>query len=418
MKPDNINRIMVSIRLILFTGLFFLHWSCRPQSSGKSNAVSPGPESAAIQPNRLLTGAEQLDLYLPHIRQKSVALLVNHTALVGNTHLADTLLKRGINVKKIFGPEHGFRGNAADGEVVKNGVDTKTGLPVISLYGKNKKPTNEQLADVDVIIFDIQDVGTRFYTYISTLHYLMEAAAENKKHVVILDRPNPHGSYVDGPMLQPEHRSFVGMHPIPVVHGLTVGELGKMINSEGWLAGGKRCELTVIPMKSWTHQDEYLLPVYPSPNLPNNQAIRLYPSLCFFEGTAISVGRGTGMPFQVLGNPHLKGFSFSFTPITIKGVAVNPLHENKVCYGVDLRNARTDKQIDLSYLIEMYNAYPDKDNFFTNPFDKNYIDKLAGTTQLKEQIRKGLSEQEIRDSWKEDLDKYKTLRKKYLLYAE
>lgn len=407
---------MVSFRLILFSGLLFLHGACRPQAPGKPNTSTPAV--AENQSGSLRVGAEQLEIYLPLLKDKSVALLVNHTALIGETHLADTLLKSGVKINKIFGPEHGFRGNAADGEVVNNGVDTRTGLPVISLYGKNKKPTKEQLADVDVIIFDIQDVGTRFYTYISTLHYLMEAAAENDKHVVILDRPNPHGSYVDGPMLQPELQSFVGMHPIPVVHGLTVGELGKMINGEGWLKDENRCELTVIPMKNWTHQDDYLLPVYPSPNLPNSQAIRLYPSLCFFEGTAISVGRGTDMPFQVLGNPDLKGFPFSFTPITIKGVAVNPLHENKLCFGVDLRNAKTGKQIDLSYLIEMYHAYPDKENFFTNPFDKNYIDKLAGTTQLKEQIRNGLSEEEIRHSWQEDLDKYKSLRKKYLLYAE
>lgn len=405
---------MISIKLVLFTALLFLHGSCKPQSPGKS----VGRDGEVTAPGKLLTGAEQMQVYLPLLKDKSVALLVNHTALVGNTHLADTLLRQGVNVKKIFGPEHGFRGNAADGELVKNGVDTRTGLPVISLYGKTKKPTDEQLADVDVIIFDIQDVGTRFYTYISTLHYLMEAAAENQKHVIILDRPNPHGSYVDGPLLQPQHKSFVGMHPIPVVHGLTVGELGKMINGEGWLTGGKRCELTIIPMKNWTHQDEYSLPVYPSPNLPNDQSIRLYPSLCFFEGTAISVGRGTEMPFQVLGNPDLKGFSFSFKPVTIKGVAVNPLHENKVCYGIDLRNAKTEKRIDLSYLINMYNAYPDKENFFTNPFDRNYIDKLAGTTQLKEQIRSGLTEKEIRESWREDLEKYKSLRKKYLLYAE
>ena len=408
---------MLSFRLILISGLLLFHSSCRPHSSADSNDIAI-TEQEETEDGRILTGAEQLESYLPLLESKSVALLVNHTALVGETHLADTLLRRGVNVRKIFGPEHGFRGNAADGEVVKSGVDTKTGLPVISLYGKNKKPTKEQLADVDVIIFDIQDVGTRFYTYISTLHYLMEAAAENGKHVLILDRPNPHGGYVDGPMLQAAQKSFVGMHPIPVVHGLTVGELGMMINGEGWLDGGKTCELTVIPVKNWSHQDEYLLPVYPSPNLPNNQAIRLYPSLCFFEGTAISVGRGTDMPFQVLGNPDMEGFSFSFTPITIRGVAVNPLHENKVCYGIDLRDAKIPKRIDLSYLINMYNAYPDKENFFTNPFDKNYIDKLAGTPEFKEQIKKGLTENEIRESWRVDLDKYKSVRKKYLLYAE
>ncbi len=407
---------MVLSRLIFFSGLLLIHSSCRPQTHADTKQVSE-QKAAEEAPARLQTGAEQIETYLPLLKNKSVALLVNHTALVGKTHLADTLLKLGVQVKKIFGPEHGFRGNAADGEAVKSGVDTKTGLPVISLYGKNKKPTKEQLADVDVVIFDIQDVGTRFYTYISTLHYLMEAAAENDKEVIVLDRPNPHGDYVDGPMLEPAQKSFVGMHPIPVVHGLTVGELGNMINGEGWL-GDRKCKLTIIPMKNWTHNDEYLLPVYPSPNLPNNQAIRLYPSLCFFEGTVISVGRGTEMPFQVLGNPLLKDFAFSFTPVTIKGVAVNPLHENKVCYGIDLRDAKVERRIDLSYLINMYKAYPDKDNFFTNPFDKNYIDKLAGTTKLKEQIRKGLSEDEIRASWQDDLEKYKLTRIKYLLYAE
>jgi uncharacterized protein YbbC (DUF1343 family) len=364
----------------------------------------------------LMLGAEQLDELLPLLQNRSVALLVNHTATIGNKHLVDTLITRGVNIKKIFGPEHGFRGNAADGEVVKNGVDTKSGLPVVSLYGKNRKPTPEQLADIDVVIFDIQDVGTRFYTYISSLHYLMEACGENGKQVIVLDRPNPHGGYVDGPTLEPEFRSFVGMHRIPVVHGLTVGELAQMINGEGWLGEGKKCDLKVVTMKNWNHSDEYLLPIAPSPNLPNNQAIRLYPSLCFFEGTAISVGRGTSMPFQVLGNPLLKGFPFSFTPATIPGVAVNPPHEGKLCYGLDLRKAEVAKRIDLSYLINMYNAYPDKDNFFTNPFDKNYIDKLAGTAKLKQQVRAGMSEDQIRETWKKDLETYQEMRRKYLLY--
>jgi uncharacterized protein YbbC (DUF1343 family) len=382
-----------------------------------SEPPEQNPAQAGTQaPPRLMLGAEQLDELLPLLQNRSVALLVNHTATIGNKHLVDTLITRGVNIKKIFGPEHGFRGNAADGEVVKNGVDTKSGLPVVSLYGKNRKPTPEQLADIDVVIFDIQDVGTRFYTYISSLHYLMEACGENGKQVIVLDRPNPHGGYVDGPTLEPEFRSFVGMHRIPVVHGLTVGELAQMINGEGWLGEGKKCDLKVVTMKNWNHSDEYLLPIAPSPNLPNNQAIRLYPSLCFFEGTAISVGRGTSMPFQVLGNPLLKGFPFSFTPATIPGVAVNPPHEGKLCYGLDLRKAEVAKRIDLSYLINMYNAYPDKDNFFTNPFDKNYIDKLAGTAKLKQQVRAGMSEDQIRETWKKDLETYQEMRRKYLLY--
>ena len=385
--------------------------TCKQQTS----ATTAG-NSAARSVVTPVMGAAQLDILLPKLKDKRVGLLVNHTATLGKTHVVDTLVARGVNVIKIFGPEHGFRGNAADGEVVKNGVDVKSGLPIISLYGKNRKPTPEQLADVDVVIFDIQDVGTRFYTYISSMHYLMEACAENGKKVIILDRPNPHGGYVDGPVLKPQFRSFVGMHPIPVVHGLTVGELAYMINGEGWLEGGVKCDFEVVKMENWKHDDEYLLPIYPSPNLPNNQAIKLYPSLCFFEGTAISVGRGTEMPFQILGNPLLKEFKFSFTPVTIPGVAVNPPHENQLCYGLDLRNATVEKRMDLSYLIRMYKLYPDKDNFFTNPFDKNYIDKLAGTDRFKQQVREGMTEDQIRASWKEELDAYKKMRQKYLLY--
>jgi uncharacterized protein YbbC (DUF1343 family) len=401
--------------VILILALCFNTYCKSPASISKPEIQNSEQENIQAAPG-LMLGAEQLDILLPLLQNKRVALLVNHTATIGDTHLVDTLLLRGVNIKKIFGPEHGFRGNAADGEVVKNGVDTKSGLPVVSLYGNNRKPTREQIADIDIVIFDIQDVGTRFYTYISSLHYLMETCAENGKQVIVLDRPNPHGGYVDGPILEPEFRSFVGMHRIPVVHGLTVGELAQMIIGEGWLGEGKKCDLKVIGMKNWNHGDEYLLPIAPSPNLPNNQAIRLYPSLCFFEGTAISVGRGTEMPFQVLGNPLLQGFPFSFTPATIPGVAVNPPHEGKLCYGLDLRKAEAEKRIDLSYLINMYNAYPDKDNFFTNPFDKNYIDKLAGTAKFKQQVRSGMSEDQIRETWKKDLETYQEMRRKYLLY--
>lgn len=402
------------INTLLFFFVSILNIQCQQNTAPQSTTVPASPAQAPVA--ELKVGAEQLDRLLPHLQNRAVALVVNHTAMVGKTHLVDTLKSRGVNLKKIFGPEHGFRGNAADGEVVKHGVDTKTGLPVVSLYGRNKKPTAEQLADVDVVIFDIQDVGTRFYTYISTLHYVMEACAELEKTVIVLDRPNPHGSYVDGPVLQPEFRSFVGMHPIPVVHGLTVGELAGMINGEGWLAGGKKCDLLVLTMEHWNHDDAYILPILPSPNLPNNQAVRLYPSLCFFEGTVISVGRGTPMPFQIIGNPVLKDMDFTFTPVTIKGVANNPLHEHQLCYGIDLRNAKVENKINLSYLIRMYQAYPDKENFFTNPFDKNYIDKLAGNAVLKQQVKAGLTEEQIRQTWQKDLDTYKEKRKKYLLY--
>lgn len=382
------------------------------QCSGRSHQPSiAGSNENPSQENVLLTGAAQLDRILPLTQGKNVALVVNHTSLIGTTHLADTLLKVGVTVRKIFAPEHGFRGMAANGEEVKDGVDTKTGLPLVSLYGNNRKPAPEQLQDVDVIIFDIQDVGVRFYTYISTMHYLMEACAENNKTLVVLDRPNPHGGYVDGPILQPAFRSFVGMHPIPIVHGLTVGELAQMINGEGWLDQKKKCKLEVITMKGWKHGDDYILPVRPSPNLPNQQSIRLYPSICLLEQTVISVGRGTDYPFQCIGNPLLKALPFQFTPVTIKGVAVNPPHENKLCYGLDLRNAEVPQRLDLHYVLDMYKMYPEKDKFFIGMFDK-----IAGTDVFKKQIKDGLTEQQIRDSWAADLATYQKMRAKYLLY--
>jgi uncharacterized protein YbbC (DUF1343 family) len=360
---------------------------------------------------RVLAGAEQLDAYLPDLKNKRVALVVNHTSLVGKVHLADTLKKSGINIVRIFGPEHGFRGEAADGELVNDSIDQQTQIPIASLYGKNKKPTASQLQNIDVVVFDIQDVGARFYTYISTLHYVMEACAENGKKLLVLDRPNPNGSYVDGPVLEPELKSFVGMHPIPVVHGLTVGELAQMINGEKWLDGGRTCDLKVVTIKNWNHQLPYSLPVRPSPNLPNDQAIRLYPSLCLFERTVISVGRGTTLQFQVLGNPLLNELSFQFTPVSMKGISNTPPHQDQVCYGIDLRKVSVKKQLDLSYLIKFYTLYPQKENFFLNSFDR-----LAGTTQLKQQIKEGLSEEMIRKSWEPALSQYKEKREKYLLY--
>lgn len=356
-------------------------------------------------------GAEQLDQLLPMLKGKRVGLVVNNTSLVGKTHLADTLVALKVHVKRIFGPEHGFRGDAADGEHVKDEVDSKTGVPVVSLYGKNYKATAEQVNDLDILIFDIQDVGARFYTYISTMHYLMETCAENNKQLIILDRPNPNGSYVDGPIMQPELKSFVGMHPIPITHGMTVGELAQMINGEGWLADGKKCNLQVVKMKNWKHDDDYSLPVRPSPNLPNDQAIRLYPSICLFEGTVISLGRGTSMPFQILGNPELKDMTFSFTPVPIKGVSIEPPLKDKLCYGMDLRTIIPARKVDLQYLLLFYQKYPDKEKFFIP-----YFDKLAGTTQLKQQIKDGLTEEQIRASWKPGLDEFKNKRNKYLLY--
>jgi len=367
--------------------------------------------SAQINKEKLAVGAEQLDQLLPKLANKSVGLVVNNTALVGKTHLVDTLVTLGVNVKKIFGPEHGFRGDAADGEHVTDAVDAKTGVPAVSLYGKNSKPTAEQLQGLDIIIFDIQDVGARFYTYISTMTYLMEACADNNKKLIILDRPNPNGSYVDGPILQPELKSFVGMHPMPITHGMTVGEIALLLNGEGWLEGQKKCEVEIIKMKNWKHEDDYSLPVRPSPNLPNDQAVRLYPSICLFEGTVISVGRGTPTPFQVLGNPELKNMTYTFTPVPIKGVSIEPPLKNKLCYGMDLRSVTPARKVDLHYLLLFYHNYPNKENFFTS-----YFDKLAGTAQLKQQIKDGLTEEQIRASWQPGLEEFKTKRIKYLLY--
>ncbi len=360
---------------------------------------------------KVSVGAEQLNQLLPMLKGKRVGLVVNNTSLVRKTHLADTLVACKVQVKKIFGPEHGFRGDAADGEHVTDEIDSKTGVPVVSLYGKNYKATPEQVKDLDILIFDIQDVGARFYTYISTMHYLMETCAENKKQLIILDRPNPNGSYVDGPIMQPELKSFVGMHPIPITHGMTIGEFAQMINGEGWLTGGKKCNLKVIKMKNWKHDDDYSLPVRPSPNLPNDQAVRLYPSICLFEGTAVSLGRGTPMPFQVLGNPELKDMTFTFTPVPIKGVSIEPPLKDKLCYGMDLRMVTPARKVDLQYLLLFYQKYPDKEKFFTA-----YFDKLAGTTQLKQQIKDGLTEEQIRASWKPGLDAFNVKRKNYLLY--
>src|SRR6478609_1436349 len=396
------------IRFCLYVLLLSAVFSCRPVAILPTLPPTSRPEPVPLK--KLVIGAEQLPVMLPQLAGKRVGLVVNHTSFVGKTHLADSLKSLGINIVRIFGPEHGFRGNAADGEIVNDSLDVKTGIPIVSLYGKTKKPTAKQLSDIDVMVFDIQDVGTRFYTYIGTMHYVMEACAENKKKLIILDRPNPN-AFVDGPMNEKPLQSFVAMHAIPMTHGMTVGELARMINGEGWLAGKVQCEIEIIPLKNWKHDDAYALPIGPSPNLPNNQAIRLYPSICLFEGTVISLGRGTPFPFQALGSPELKTMSFQFTPVTIKGVAVNPPQENKLCYGIDLRNVPVERRIDLKYLLMIYNAYPDKEKFFIP-----YFDILAGTPTLKQQIKSGLTEEQIRASWKPELDAFKIKREKYLLY--
>ena len=385
--------------------LFATFLACRSQSTSPFAA------------ERLQTGAEQTELYLETLRGKRVGIIANQTSLIGNTHLVDTLLSMGIEVTKVFAPEHGFRGEAGAGEHIADGKDPKTGLEVLSLYGKLKKPTPAMLEKTDILLFDIQDVGTRFYTYISTLHYILEAAGENDIEVIILDRPNPNGHYIDGPVLDMKFRSFVGMHPIPIVHGLTIGELTQMILGENWIK--KEPSVKIIPCKGYTHKDYYSLPVRPSPNLPNDRAIALYPSLCWFEGTEVSVGRGTPNPFQIIGFPGCSAGTFTFTPIDIPGIAMDPPFENKRCSGLDLRDASTSQkrfiELELDWLIAMYQASPDKDSFF---LASGFFDKLCGNSGVREMVIAGKSASEIRASWQSDLLTYKSMRIKYLLYPD
>jgi len=365
---------------------------------------------------QIRSGAERLDYYLPLIRDKQIALVANHTSVVGGTHLVDTLLSRGLGkdqLLKVFAPEHGFRGDQAAGDQVDDGSDPLTGIPIVSLYGTHHKPEPKDLEGVELVLFDLQDVGARFYTYISTLHYVMEACAENGVELLILDRPNPNGGYVDGPLLEPEYTSFVGMHPIPVVYGLTIGELAGMINGEAWLNKGVKCQLQVISCSNYSHKNSYSLPVSPSPNLPNDHAIRMYPSTCFFEGTVMSEGRGTPMPFEVYGHPDLKA-DFSFTPRIIPGVSGNPKFRDQLCWGSDLRDFVPSEgwsRLYLQWLLEAYEDYPEKSEFFLP-----YFEKLAGTARLREQIESGWDETRIRSSWQPGLESYLQIRKKYLIY--
>jgi uncharacterized protein YbbC (DUF1343 family) len=365
------------------------------------------------------TGADQTDLYINYLKGRNIGMVVNPTSIISKnkTVLVDSLLKRGISIKKIYGPEHGFRGNASDGATVSNDVDTRTGIPVVSLYGGKLKPTPADLKGINLMIFDIQDVGARFYTYISTLHYVMEACAENNIELMILDRPNPNGFYVDGPVLDTAFKSFVGMHPIPVVHGMTIAEYAQMINGEGWLKNRVKCKLKVIKVANYSHDLPYTLPVNPSPNLNSAQSILLYPGICFFEGTTLSLGRGTQFPFQVVGHPALKGkYDFSFTPVSIPGMSDNPPQKNVECFGTDFRNYNTNalrksKQLNLSWLLAFYQNFPNKSQFFIA-----YFTQLAGTNQLRKQIEAGLNEEQIRQSWEPALSKFKLTREKYLLY--
>ena len=368
-----------------------------------------------VNSNQIVPGAGQPEKYLPIIENKRVGLVVNHTSLVGDIHLADFLLSKKIKVEKIFAPEHGFRGDASAGEEIKDGVDVKTRIQVLSLYGQTKKPTTAHLKNIDVMIFDIQDVGCRFYTYISTLHLVMEACAENGIPLIVLDRPNPNGDYIAGPVLKSGFESFVGINPIPVVHGCTVGELAQMINGENWHKAARKCDLRVIQVENYTHSTKYELPVSPSPNLPNYLSVRLYPSLCFFEATTVSVGRGTDFPFQVLGGLKKNLGDFQFTPKNIPGVAVNPLNEGKVCYGVDLRSLNEAPKFTLKFFIDFYNKYENKSDFLTR---ENWFNLLAGNDELLALIKNGKSDQEILEALNTEVEKYKQLRKKYLLYPD
>ncbi|MFB6318651.1 exo-beta-N-acetylmuramidase NamZ domain-containing protein [Saccharicrinis sp. FJH54] len=374
----------------------------------------PFVSSCRDQQMEIRPGACQTLEYLPLLQGKSVALVVNHTSLIDQTHLADSLLDLDINIIQIFSPEHGFRGNEDAGALVKDGVDPRTGLTVVSLYGSHKKPQPEDLENIDIVVFDLQDVGVRFFTYISTLYYVMEACAENDIPIIVLDRPNPNGDYVAGAVLDMDLKSFVGILPLPVVYGLTMGELAGMINGEGWLKDNLQCDLRVIRIKNWDHNTHYELPVKPSPNLPNYQSVRLYPSLCIFEGTNMSVGRGTMFPFQVIGYPDSTYGSFTFTPESIKGMAMNPKHKNERCYGMDLRNIDPPK-FTLHYFFDYLRISNDSTAYLERP---EWIEMLMGDPDFIEKVKAGQTEAQITESWQADLNAYLLMRKKYLLYPD
>ncbi|MFN4027649.1 MAG: exo-beta-N-acetylmuramidase NamZ domain-containing protein [Flavobacterium sp.] len=417
--------------VLLLLAYLFISSSCGLGEKIRTRNLSTDSKLPSTTSN-IKTGADNSLAYLPILKDKKVGVVTNQTGIVfydsiyhlpdegQMTHieaydrkqllLVDFLLKNKIAVQKIYAPEHGFRGTADAGELIKDGKDTKTGLPIISLYGNNKKPKPEQLAGIEVMVFDLQDVGARFYTYISSLHYIMEACAENNIPLLVLDRPNPNGSIVDGPMLEKEHTSFVGMHPIPLLHGMTIGEYAQMINGEKWLKNGIQCNLTIIPCLNYQREIPYSLPVKPSPNLPNDQAINLYASLCLFEGTNVSVGRGTEKQFQIYGSPFLPKSSFSFTPIPNFG-AKEPMHKDQLCYGEDLSQINKVTRLELKWLIKAYQTTADPSKFFND-----FFTKLAGTKKLQQQIMTGISEDTIRASWQKDLEMFKTMRKPYLLY--
>jgi uncharacterized protein YbbC (DUF1343 family) len=401
-------------RFTTLIGLLLLSISCGsskktiPQRKSNSDNLTLTSTDVAFK-----TGAENIESYLPLLKDKRIGIVTNQTGILSKEkHLVDFLIEQNINLQKIYAPEHGFRGTADAGELIVDGKDTKTNLPIISLYGNNKKPKPEQLEGIDVLVFDLQDVGARFYTYISSLHYVMEACAENNIPLLVLDRPNPNGTIIDGPILEKEHKSFVGMHEIPVLHGMTIGEYAKMINGEKWLKDGLQCNLTVIPCLNYSHDMKYSLPVKPSPNLPNDQSINLYASLCFFEGANVSLGRGTEKQFQIYGSPFLpeSEFDFSFTPKPNFG-AKDPVHNGKLCFGEDLTEIRKVHRLELKWLLKAYENTADKTVFFND-----FFTKLAGTKKLREQIEAGMTEKEIRKTWQEGMEQFKEVRKKYLIY--
>ncbi|MFN5622165.1 MAG: exo-beta-N-acetylmuramidase NamZ domain-containing protein [Flavobacteriales bacterium] len=403
---------MMNMKSICFHVSMYLLLSCH----GQQHTTVDTPSAAPI------TGAEQTELYLPLLQGKRVAVVANQTTTIGATHLVDSLIARGIRVVKVFAPEHGFRGEAGAGEHIADGKDAKTGLPLVSLYGKNKKPSPQMIEDVDAIVFDIQDVGARFYTYISTMHYVIEAAAEKRIEVVILDRPNPNGHYIDGPVLDLAYKSFVGMHPIPIVHGLTVGELAQMIVGEHWIEAfnGQEAMLHVIPCKHYDHTTRYHLPIRPSPNLATQRAIYLYPSLCWFEGTIVSVGRGTAAPFEIIGFPGNTVGDFHFTPKDIPQVAMDPPHEGVECTGLNLSLMPLEElayadSIRVDWLVELHRSYSGQKPFFQSP---DFFDKLCGTDRIRKMVEEGASAEAIRKSWADELHAYKVMRAKYLLYAD
>lgn len=413
------SKSIVFLKLLV---IFFAFNACGQNSKKTQKTTSTINKKQAS--TTFKTGAEQTELYIPLLKGKRVGMVVNPTSIIGKTTTVDSLLKRGVKIVKIFGPEHGFRGNASAGVHVDNEIDAKTGIKVVSLYGKQSTPSKENLADIDVMIFDIQDVGVRFYTYINTLQRVMEACAANGKEVMILDRPNPNGFVIDGPILDPKFKSGIGFQPIPVAHGLTVGEYAHMLNGEGWLKDKMKCKITVIKNANYNHDMPYELPVAPSPNLNTAQSILLYPSTCLFEGIYMNLGRGTTFPFTVLGAPYFKGiYNFSFTPKGIKGMAEMPLFKDEECYGIDLRNYDTSifrktRQINIQWVMELYKASPKKETFFDSKLSNQLlpIERLIGVADFRQQIIDGKSETEIRASWEPGLSQYKEMRKKYLLY--